>query len=346
MIPINKPIYDYREMNAVSEVIQSGNFTVSAYSADGGKKVQEFENKLAKITGARYALAVNSGTAALECSLLTLKIGYGDKVIVPSLTFLATANAVRSVGAEPIFCDVDEHGQLSLSAAKILCGKYNIKAIIIVDLYGRISKDIMEFRLLGKILIEDACQALGTPNAGRTGEVGCFSFYASKVCTTMGLGGAVITDSPVIHSYLRVMRNQGMVNGDCRFDGRNLLMNETNAAFGCVQLDRLESFVKTRRDNMKSLGFTENTNGYMATIMSPQRDEMLKMLHDADIGAATYYDKPIHHHSNYSGQFSLPMTEKYSREVINIPVHPEVDGQTIDMINFILDKFKYYYSYY
>lgn len=345
MIPINKPIYDYREMNAVSEVIQSGEFTVSAYSTEGGKKVQEFEKKLARMTGARFAVAVSSGTAALECSLMALRIGVGDKVIVPSLTFVATANAVKSVGAEPIFCDVDEFGQLSFSHAQLLCKKYDIKAIIIVDLYGRISKDIASFKTLGKLIIEDACQALGTRKAGRTGDVGCFSFYASKVCTTMGLGGAIITDNPVTDSYLKVMRNQGMVSGDVRFSGRNLLMNECNAAFGCVQLDRLASFVRARRQNMEALGFGEKTNGYMATILSPQRDQMLAMFRDADIGAATYYDKPIHYHSNYTGQYSLPMTVRYAKEVLNIPVHPEVDGQAIDMIRYILAKFKYSYSY-
>jgi dTDP-4-amino-4,6-dideoxygalactose transaminase len=346
MIPINRPIYDYREMNAVSEVIQSGDFTVSAYSIEGGKKVQEFEDKLKRMTGARYAVAVNSGTAALECSLLALRIGRGDKVIVPSLTFVATANAVRSVGATPIFCDVDESGQLSYADARLLCNKYDIKAIIIVDLYGRISQDIESFRLLGKIVIEDACQALGTPKAGRHGDTGCFSFYASKVCTTMGLGGAIVTDNPVIDSYLKAMRNQGLTQNQFRFDGRNLLMGECNAAFGCVQLDRLESFVKARRSNMKSLGLDEHTNGYMATILSPQRDEMLAMFHDAEIGAATYYDRPIHCHPNYKGQYSLPMTVRYAKEVLNIPVHPEVDSQAIDMIKYIMSKYKYYYSSY
>ncbi|MDH3879021.1 MAG: DegT/DnrJ/EryC1/StrS aminotransferase family protein, partial [Desulfobacterales bacterium] len=310
MIPINKPIYDYREINKVNEVYMSGNFTVSAYSTDGGKYVQEFEKKLKQATGARFAVAVNSGTAAIECSLLAHQIGRGDKVIVPSLTFVATANAVRSVGAEPIFCDVDEFGQLSYAEARILCNKYDIKAIIIVDLYGRVSQDIKSFASLGKIVIEDACQALGTKRAGRTGDTGCFSFYASKVCTTMGLGGAIITDSPVLDSYLKVMRNQGMVQGDARFNGRNLLMGEANAAFGCVQLERLPSFIRARRKNMEALGFGEKTNGYMGTILSPQRDQMLAMFRDADIGAATYYDKPIHYHSAYTGQYSLPMTVK------------------------------------
>lgn len=344
MTPINRPIYDYREMNAVSEVIQSGNFTVSAYSFEGGEQIRKFESKLCKMTGARYAVAVNSGTAALECSLLAMGVGYGDMVLIPSLTFVATANAVRSVGAVPMFCDVDEFGQMSYSEAAKICKDMNVKAIIIVDLYGRVSYDIKLFKSLCPIVIEDSCQALGTPLAGRYGDVGCFSFYASKVCTTMGLGGAIITNDPETALGLKVMRNQGMVEGETQFAGRNLIMGECNAAFGCVQLDRLGSFVRTRRNNMTVLGFNENSNGYMATILSPQRDEMLQMFHDAGIGAATYYDMPIHHHPVYKDScVTLPMTDRFSRDVLNIPVHPDVSAETLETAKYILSRYKYYY---
>jgi perosamine synthetase len=340
LTPINKPIYDYREMQAVNEVFESGNFTVSAHSQEGGEQVQKFEKKLKEVTGAKYAIAVSSGTAALEVSLLALKIGKGDNVIVPSLTFVATANAVLSVGATPIFCDVDKHGQLDFAEAEMICKKHNINAIIIVDLYGRISNDITHFKSLCPLIIEDACQALGTPTAGRNGTLGCFSFYASKIITTMGVGGAIVTDSPVLDSYCKIMRNQGITQGECRFAGRNLLLPEANAAFGSVQLDRLESFVGIRRANLRKLGLAADSNGYMAVIQCSQRDSMKKMLNDAGIGAATYYDKPIHTQQLYSyPSYDLPMTDMFAETVINLPVHPEVIDADIHTMVYALEKF-------
>ena len=324
-------------MDAVQKVLDSQFLTVSAYSIDGGPYVQKFEKKLAKYCGVKHAVATNSGTSALETSLLALGIGFGDIVIVPSLTFVATANAVRSVGAKPIFCDVDAFGQLDYEKCRQAAKLAKPKAIILVDLYGTISEDAKKFHNLAPIVIEDSCQALGNPGAGTYGDVGCFSFYAAKVCTTMGNGGAVVTNDPDIAFRLKLKRNQGITVKGCITSGRNNIMNECHAAFGCVQLDKLPDFIKQRINNMRYLNLkTNNTNGYIGTLILGNRDKTKKVFHDAGIDAATYYDKPIHWHPYYQAKYSLLMTEFYANHVLNIPVHPNVTPEQLDLMKKLL----------
>lgn len=338
LIQINEPIFGEEEFAAVSSVLTSGKFTVSAYSLNGGENVQRFEKKLSKFTDTKHCISTNSGTSALETSLLALGIGPGDNVIIPSLTFVATANAVVSVGAKPIFCDVDGYGQMDYDQCKKLSEQYNTKCIIFVDLYGRISKNAADFKNLAPYVIEDSCQSLGTPKAGTFGDVGCFSFYASKVCTTMGMGGAVITDDDNLSQILKLKRNHGIVpNLGTVTPGRNNILNECNAAFGCVQLDKLPGFIKTRNENMESLGLFENTNGYMGTMLVDNRDAIINKLFQLGIVAGKYYQMPIHIHKFYQGDYDLPITNHYAKCVLNLPVHPNVKPEHIELMKKTLE---------
>ena len=155
--------------------------------------------------------------------------------------------------------------------------------------------------------------------------------------TTAGLGGAIVTDSDTVAHDLKLKRNQGIMGGECITPGRNLIMGEINAAFGCVQLEKLPGFIRERNENMRSLGLYEHPNGYMGTILADDRDSVMKRLNDAGIGAASYYDLPIHRHSYYSSYASaggtrLPMTNRYADHVLNVPVHPGVTPDALDII--------------
>lgn len=330
MIRINEPIAGRREITAVNKVLESGLLNVSAYSQDGGPYVQEFEKKLANKVGVKHAIATNSGTTALETALKALGVGRNDMVILPSFTFVADANAITSVGAIPIFCDVGEDGILDISKCEEIAKKYKIKAIILVDLYGRLSKDIEKFKTFDVLLIEDACQALGTNGAGTHGDVACFSFYSSKVINTAGSGGACVTGIDEIKERCQLVRNQGMKNGVCVMGGTNVLMPEVNAAYGCVQLGRLDGFIEQRRKNMARLGLFEDTNGYMATINTNKRNAIKAFLEENGIQCGTYYDRPIHHHPNYAITSKLDMTDNLAKTVLNLPVHPNVPIEAID----------------
>lgn len=354
-IPINKPILGEEERRAVLDVLDSGVLTDSSY--EGGKYVREFEAKLRAILGVRNVIAVNSGTAALHCSLLALGIGKNDEVIVPSFTFLATANVVLAVGARPVFVDIDEDYNISPTAFKKAITK-RTKAVIPVHLYGYPAdmdeiKEIAEKRSIA--IIEDAAQSLGALYKGRqTGtisNVGCFSMYATKVVTS-GEGGAVATDDDEIAERVRLIRNHGMLHGyDSRLLGFNMRMPELLAAIGSKQLDKLDRFIDARRKNasfyneiiadIDGLYFKQRKEDrkhifYLYTLYaSKKRDEIVKRLNEKGIGASVYFKLPVHKAPLYKMlgyDTKLPVTEFASRHVFSIPVHPGLKDEDLEYI--------------
>ncbi|MGH9910585.1 MAG: DegT/DnrJ/EryC1/StrS family aminotransferase, partial [Nitrososphaerales archaeon] len=187
-IPINKPFFDNMEIREVKKVLEEGNLTNATF--EGGRRVREVESLLCKFVGTRYAAALNSGTAALQAALLALGIGKGDEVILPSFTFLATANAVVVTGATPVFVDIkkDDYTIDPDDLEEKITD--NSKAVIPVHLYGHVAdmKRILDIARKNSLhVIEDACQSLGSTingkQTGSFGDIGCFSFYASKVVT-------------------------------------------------------------------------------------------------------------------------------------------------------------------
>ncbi|RMF28779.1 MAG: DegT/DnrJ/EryC1/StrS family aminotransferase, partial [Candidatus Nitrosothermus koennekii] len=254
MIPISKPWLDEEEKELVNRVIDDGSLTNATFN--GGRYVQEFEKMLAEYTNAKYVVAVNSGTSALYASLLALGLKSDDEVIIPSLTFVATANAIVAAGAKPVFADINmddytiDPNDLEKKITK------NTKAIIPVHIYGHpadmsIIKEIADKYSL--YIIEDACQSLGSlyknKHTGTIGDLGCYSFYPSKVLTT-GEGGAIATSNKEFADRLKMIRNHGMLEGyDTRILGLNLRMGEINAAIGIAQIHKLAKMLEIRRRN-------------------------------------------------------------------------------------------------
>ena len=349
-IRINGPITDHMEREAAAGVLESGILTSAARK--GGPAVRRLERAVREFTGARHAVAVSSGTAALHAALLSAGIGRGDEVIVPSFSYVATANAVLAAGATPVFADTG--GDHTLDAESVSAAVTpRTRAVMPVHLYGMVAHmDEISDAVSGHDIriIEDAAQSLGSTIHGRhTGclsDAGCYSLYPGKVATS-GEGGVVVTGSDDAYERLLSVRNHG--SGGDAFDtfGLNLRMPEVCAAVGAVQMGKLPRFLKARRRNARMLtrmledskmGLPrprrgEEPNWNLYTVTSPDRDVLLERMGRNGVGAAVYYRVPIHRMPHYDAGASLPNTERAADTVLSLPVHPGVDPQDLERIS-------------
>ncbi|BAF58574.1 MAG: DegT/DnrJ/EryC1/StrS family aminotransferase [Firmicutes bacterium] len=358
MIPIAKPVLGNEEIEAVVEVLHSGRLAQ-------GRKVEEFEEAFASYIGTRYAVAVNSGTAALHLALLAHGIGEGDEVITTPFSFIATGNAILFTGAKPVFVDIDEK-TFNLDPDRL---EEKItprtKAILPVHLYGQpcVMDKIMDIAAKHNLaVIEDACQAHGAKYKGqKVGSfgTGCFSFYPTKNMIT-GEGGMVTTNNKEIAEKLKMLRNHGQkVRYFHEMLGYNLRMTDLAAAIGLCQLKKLEDFNAKRRSNAQDLteGLQDLKGIITPYILSEvkhvfhqytirvsekfgiSRDTLREELIRLGINTEIYYPLPIHCQPFYRQlgyKEHLPRAEKASREVLSLPVHPAVSGTDIQDI---LDAF-------
>ncbi|MBI2936859.1 MAG: DegT/DnrJ/EryC1/StrS family aminotransferase [Thaumarchaeota archaeon] len=356
-IPINSPIIGEEERAEVMKVLESGALTSA--SAEGGEYVRRFQKSVESFTSARYAVAVNSGTSALYAALLALGVKAGDEVLVPSFTFLATANTVLLAGAKPVFVDIETtHYTMDTEDLEKKITDRS-RAVMPVHLYGHPAQmdqiaEIAEKKSLS--IIEDAAQSLGANYRGRAtgtiGDIGCFSLYASKVITS-GEGGFLTTSDDALAARLKMVRNHGMIHGyDSAVLGANLRLPEMEAAIASVQMAKLPSFLEARRRNAVALtGLLEGleqvilpseggeceANWSLYTVALPEnRDKVKDYLASNGIGAAVYYDPPVHRTPLYSeteiGRVALPRTEWASRHVLSLPVHPRVSQDDIKTV--------------
>ncbi|PIN73355.1 aminotransferase DegT [Candidatus Woesearchaeota archaeon CG10_big_fil_rev_8_21_14_0_10_45_16] len=355
MIPIAKPILGKEEKEAVLAVLDSGMLAQ-------GKKVQEFEESFARFIGTKHAIATTNGTTALHAALQALGIKEGDEVITSPFTFAATGNTIRMVGATPVFVDIDP-------------ATFNIDSRLLEKAITPMTKAIMPVHLFGKTaemgkiceiakkhglsIIEDACQAHGAAIEGKkAGSFGtaCFSFYATKNMTT-GEGGMVTTDDDDVAAAVRKFINHGSWK---RYHhdsvGHNFRMTDLAAAIGCEQLRKIGQFNAKRRENAAFL--TKNLKE-VAGLVVPEvseehvyhqytlritdrfpcsRDEVSSLLTEKGIGNATFYPVPLHQQQSFAeyNSLSFPEAEKAAREVLSIPVHPEVTQQQLQQIVAVL----------
>jgi perosamine synthetase len=358
MIPINAPQVGEEEIEAVAKVLRSG---VLTHGLGEGPMVKKFEEDFAKFVEAKYALAVNSGTAALHMAVVGAGVEPGDEVILPSFTFVATAEAVVMAGAKPIFVDIDAE-TYNISPEKI--GKNvtkKTKAVIAVDLYGSPS-DLKPIREIadkhGLRIIEDAAQAHGAVYNGKPvgayADITCWSFYASKNMTT-GEGGMITTNDAEMAEKFKLLRSHGEKEKyKSILLGHNYRMPEIQAAIGCVQLAKLPNFLAKRRENAERLTAKLEEAKNLRLPIEPrdcrnswhlytvrlkdakreERDAVVQRLRNKGIGAEVYYTCPIHVMPYYRkfGKFKLPETEKASEQVFSLPVHPGVTLKQIDFI--------------
>ena len=348
VVPINIPIIGNEEIREVTKVLK--NHALTNASKDGGPNVKQFEKLSQKYLKSKYAVAVNSGTSALQAALYALNIKSGDEVLLPSFTFVATANAVVSTGAKPVFVDIlSENYTIDPEDLKKKISKKS-KAIIPVHLYGNISKidEILRMsRDFGLKIIEDAAQSMGSTykkkQSGTFGDLGCYSLYPAKVMTS-GEGGLIVTNKKNLFEKLLMIRNHGMIKGyDSKLFGLNLRMSEIHAAIAKIQIRKLPSFLKTRRQNAKIFSEelsnldiaipTENKfeklNWYLYTISTQKQKSLKKKLNEKGYGASIYYPTPIHRIPFYHSSKKLPITEFSSKHVLSLPIHPGVKTSDI-----------------
>ena len=347
MIPVAKPILGREEIDAVVSVLQSGHLVQ-------GEMVERFERQFAEFVGAKHAVAVSSGTAALHVALLAHGVGPGDEVITTPFTFAATANAVLYTGAKPVFVDICED-TFNIDPDRIAARiTPRTKAILPVHLYGHPADraaiaEIAERR--GIAIVEDAAQAHGAAIDGHTiGSVGtaCFSFYATKNITTAE-GGMVTTDDDRVADQMRMLRSHGQRQ---RYQheilGFNYRLTDLQAAIGLVQLQRLAEFTERRIANARFL--TERLPGaivprtrpgcrhvyHQYTIRVPaHRDDVARQLNAAGVGTGIHYPMPVHKQKLYRDlgyTDELPVAERASREVLSLPIHPLLSNRDLEVI--------------
>lgn len=249
--PLAKPLLGDSEKDNLTACIDEG-------WVSSGRFIGEFEGRMSKLCGRKFGCATSSGTTALHLALTACGIGEGSKVLVPTLTYIATVNTILQCGAEPIFIDSRrEDWQMNDTRVSIRIAGGDIDAVVAVHLYGmpcniefleRICKD------RGVVLIEDVAEALGGKVGGGPlgsfGDVSCFSFYGNKTITT-GEGGMVLCGNRGIYQALKHLKNQATVKpGEYVHDriGFNYRMSNLNAAVGCAQLGRLEDILKRKEE--------------------------------------------------------------------------------------------------
>ncbi|AKB30457.1 UDP-4-amino-4-deoxy-L-arabinose--oxoglutarate aminotransferase [Methanosarcina siciliae T4/M] len=349
MIPIARPLLGKEEIDAVTEIMNSGMIAQ-------GPKVEEFELAFSGYTGCEYAVAVNSGTAALHIALLAHGIGKEDEVITSPFTFIATANSILYTGAKPVFSDI-EPDTYNIDPEKIqekITSK--TKAIMPVHLYGHPAdmKAIMEIAEDHKlVVIEDACQSHGAECLGKKAGsfgTGAFSFYPTKNMTTSE-GGIITTNERRIAEKAKIIRAHGSkVRYLHEMLGFNMRMTDIAAAIGLAQLEKLDGFTVARQKNAAVLsaelqgisgvvppvtkpGCTHVFHQY--TIRANRRDELAAFLKEKGIGTGIHYPIPIHKQPYYTElgyRDSLPVSEKAADDVISLPVHPALSGDDVQRI--------------
>jgi perosamine synthetase len=356
-IPITRPAVGEEEAAAAAAVVRSGWLAM-------GERVAELEAALASAVGAPHAVAVSSGTAALHLSLVALGVGPGDEVILPSLSFIATANVVLYVGARPVFVDVDER-TFNIDPASVGAALTpRTRAILPVHQLG-LPAPLDELQAIaearGLLLVEDGACALGASWRGRpvgaSARCCCFSFHPRKVITT-GEGGMIVTTDEALAATARLLRGQGASLGaaerhsadslrfeEYRLVGYNYRLTDIQAAVGLEQLKRLPGLVARRRElaarYTSRLAAVEGIRppaepesalhsyqSYMVLLEGPWSRRAI-MQHLADAGIATRRAvTAIHETPAYRARLGdlprLPVTERVARRGLMLPLYPQM----------------------
>lgn len=363
-VPLSDIDFDEAESLAVEKVLKSRWLTM-------GKVTQEFEASFAAHVQAKHAIAVTNATAALHLACLVLGLGPGDEVIVPSLTFVATANAVRYVGATPVFADIVSDDNLNISPDTISALITSRTRAIIVVHYSGYPCDMEAILLIAKqnglFVIEDAAHAVGSELNGRPlgtwGDIGCFSFFSNKNMTT-GEGGMMTTDSDDLAQKLNRLRSHGMTSltwdrhkghaysYDVVDLGYNYRIDEIRAAIGLVQLSKVErnnerrrSLTQVYRDALQELAPQVNvpfqhhlgkTSAHIMPVLLPQdtkRQDFIESMKGNGIQTSIHYP-PIHTFTSYRDDtvWNLPVTEDVAKREITLPLYPAMSNDDVIVV--------------
>lgn len=356
------PFFDYKRQlkkirpeidRAIIRVLNSGKLIL-------GQEVKNFENNFSRYVGVKYGVGVNSGTDALKIALRALGVGPGDEVITVSNTAVPTVSVVREVGALPKLIDIKD--DYTMDETKITAAvSRKTKAIIAVHLYGQPADmpAILQVAKKYKLkVIEDCCQAhgakIGRRQVGTFGDFACFSFYPTKNLGAYGDGGMILTNNKSLALACRALRMYGMKNGYySEIEGYNSRLDEMQAAILNVKLKYLNNWVRRRREiadyylkniKNKKIILPKIKNNFLCSfhlfvIKTKSRSKLEKYLRAKGINYGIHYPFPIHLQTAYKflgyKKGALPVTEKYAKQILSLPIFPEL---TQKEIIYIADK--------
>jgi perosamine synthetase len=355
--PVYRPALSGKEREYVLDCIDS------SWISSKGKYVERFESSFADYLGATHAASVCNGTVALHLALLALGIGPGDEVIVPTLTYIASVNAITYTGAAAVFSEsVRDTWQLDPADVEARITP-RTRALMVVHLYGH-PCDMDAFRDLadryGLYLIEDCAEAIGSEyhgqKVGTFGDIACFSFFGNKTITT-GEGGMVVTSSRKLDAKVRHLKGQGLAPGREYWHdavGYNYRMTNICAALGCAQLERIETILQQKK--RVAAAYREALEGtpaqfhkasegvehsyWMCSILvkrPEQRDPLRTRLASAGVETRPLFP-PVHLMPIYKGcAGDFPVAEDLSSRGMNLPSYPELSGADIQ---FVTDNIK------
>ncbi|MEW6117603.1 MAG: DegT/DnrJ/EryC1/StrS family aminotransferase [Nitrospirota bacterium] len=349
MIDLKKQYLDIKEevISTLNEILESSQYVL-------GKKVSELEENIKKYHNVSEAIGVASGTDALHLALRALGIGEGDEVITTPFTFFATAEAILYVGAKPVFVDIEPETYNINPALIEKSITERTKAILPVHIFGHPAdmQRIMDIAGRHKLkIVEDCAQSFGATLQGKMtgsfGEAGCFSFYPSKNLGAYGDGGMITLHDHGLADEIRKLRNHGSKGGyrhECL--GYNSRLDEIQAGILLVKFKRIDEYNRRRRENAALynrllsdvVGCPVEKEGayhvyHQYTIRSPKRDFIQQQLKERGISSVVYYPFPLHLQEamrflgHREGDF--PVTEQASKEVLSLPIYPELDAADI-----------------
>ena len=364
-ISLYKPDITDKEIEYVNQVLRSGVLSI-------GPKIEEFETMIAKFTGVKHAVAVNSGTSALHLIIRALGIKEGDEVITTPFSFIASANCILFEKAVPVFVDIDEE-TLNIDINQIeekITDK--TKAILVVDVFGQ-PMNLNKVREIARkhnlYVIEDSCEALGSiyqdTKAGSSADAAAFAFYPNKQITT-GEGGIIVTNNDEVAELCRSMRSQGRaVTGLWLYHerlGYNYRLSEIHSALGIAQMERIDEIIEKRNaaanyysEKLKEIPWVQapyihpNVSRmswfvYVIRVSEEIRNDLIDYLRDNGIGCKPYFT-PIHLQPFYRETFGyksgdFPATEKAGNECIAIPFYTNLTREEIDYVVDTIKNFK------
>lgn len=361
-IPQIEPWIDNEELVQLKRVVQSTYVTEHELT-------HEFEDLIKQLTGAQYAIALTNGTAALYCCLVALDIGPGDEVIVPNLTFIATANAVLMTGATPVFCDVQPDTMCMDPAEVERLITPNTRALMPVHLYGQ-SADMHRLCALARDyslkIVEDAAQGVGVKfdnkHVGTYGDLGILSFYGNKTITC-GEGGIILTDDEELRNKCYRLKNHGRsVKGVFKHEdiGYNFAFTEMQAAIGIAQMNKLDRIIEKKNkiydvyhahlgnlaDRLQPVYLDPRTTPvhWFVSFLTEHKEALCTHLHDQSIGTRSFF-YPLHRQPCYShmnNECSFEVTDDLYNRGVSLPssYHLTYDDQmrVIDSIQEFFGK--------
>jgi len=353
-IPVAEPLLAGKELEYVTDCIQSG------WISSLGKYVRDFEEHFAAYCGARYGVATFNGTVALHLLAATLNLGPGDEVIMPSLTYVATANAIRYTGATPVFVDSERETWNIDPNTVVEAITPRTRAILAVHLYGH-PANMDPLRAIAEehnvLLLEDAAEAHGACYKGRRvgslSDAAIFSFYGNKIITT-GEGGVIVTNNQAWAERAFFLENQGRYSENPYWHSEvayNYRMTNIQAAIGLAQLERIDEMIDIRRRNAArynrrlievrgltlppEMDWAQNVYWMYSVIIKDEfgleRDEVRAKLRAAGIDTRPFF-YPVHALPMYKTGQSLPVAEDLGRRGINLPSGATLTPEQIDYV--------------